>query len=157
MYKGRYLLYLAGPITGTTYGECTDWRQYVQDNLPEEIIGMSPLRAKQYLKNENDIADQYQDDLSVLSTQRGIFARDTWDATRCDGVFVNLLGTTRRVSIGTVMEIAWAWHARNPIILVMEIGNIHDHSMLREACPFRVDTIEEGINVAKALFLPTNH
>lgn len=156
MFRGRYLLYLAGPITGTSYGECTDWRQYVQDNLPDEIFGMSPLRAKRYLSKETDIADHYQNDLSVLSTQRGIFARDTWDATRCDGVFVNLLEATR-ISIGTVMEIAWAWHARNPIILVMDENNIHDHSMIREACPFQVRTLDEGIDIAKALFLPTSH
>jgi hypothetical protein len=33
--------------------------------------------------------------------------RDRFDATRCDVLLVNLLGA-ERVSIGTMMEVAWA-------------------------------------------------
>jgi hypothetical protein len=113
------------------------------------------MRHKDYLLQETTIVDCYDD--QILSSQRGIFARDSWDATRCDGIFVNLIGA-ERVSIGTVMEISWAWQARVPIILVMEDeGNIHEHSMIREACPFRVNSIEHGIEIAGKLFLPGTH
>jgi hypothetical protein len=62
------------------------------------------------------------------------------------------------VSIGTVMEISWAWSFRNPIVLVMEKeGNIHEHAMIREACPFRVETLEEAIEVLAALFVQSSH
>lgn len=145
-------IYLAGPITGTTYGECTDWRDYVTTELEPDIISFSPMRHKSYLSGETQIGDSYEH--TVLSSQRGIFARDSYDCSRVDALFVNLLGATR-VSIGTVMEIAWGWSYRKPIILIMEdAGNIHEHSMLREACPFRVRTVEEGIHTIKALLLP---
>ena len=146
----QYLVYLAGPITGCSYGECTSWRQGVIKALPPHIIGLSPLRQKEYLGMETAIMDQYPD--TVMSCQRGIMTRDRWDATRADAVFVNLLGATR-VSIGTVMEIAWADAKRIPIVLVMEkTGNVHEHAMLRDAVGFRVETIDEGVNVLKALF-----
>ena len=151
------LVYLAGPITGTSYGECTDWRQYVQEQLAQNwnVAGMSPMRHKDYLLRETSMGDTYED--QVMSSQRGIFARDFWDADRCDALFVNLLGADR-VSIGTVMEISWAWSARNPCVLVMENeGNPHEHAMLREACPFRVDTIDEGIQVIGTLFSQSDH
>src|SRR5271157_1829498 len=100
------LVYLAGPITGLTYQGCTDWRQKAMDYLAEYgIQGLSPLRAKDYLLNETSIADTYDD--TILSSQRGIFARDKFDCERSDVIFVNLLGA-QRVSIGTVMEIGWA-------------------------------------------------
>ena len=150
------LVYLAGPITGTSYGECTDWRQFVQDRLSNKgIIGLSPMRHKDYLLQETAMGDTYEE--QVMSSQRGIFGRDFWDATRCDALFVNLLGADR-VSIGTVMEISWAWSARNPVVLVMENeGNPHEHAMLREACYFRVPTVEEGIDVIGKLFLQSDH
>ena len=145
-------VYLAGPITGATYGECTDWRGYVTTELEPDIISFSPMRHKSYLSGETQIGDSYEH--TVLSSQRGIFARDSYDCSKVDMVFVNLLGATR-VSIGTVMEIAWAWSYRKPIILVMEdTGNIHEHSMLKEACPFRVTSLKEGVNTVKALLLP---
>jgi len=144
------LIYLAGPITGKTYTGCTDWREHFVQNAPAGLVGLSPMRSKQYLRQETSVADQYTE--SLLSCQRGIFARDSWDTHRCDALLVNLLGADR-VSIGTVMEIAWAQAARKPIVLVMEKeGNIHEHAMLREACPFRVETLEEAYATLSALF-----
>lgn len=157
------LVYLAGPITGLTYGNCTDWRQQAISSLADVgIDGLSPMRGKEYLKNRSVIADSYEKGVgSVLSGQRGIFARDRNDCMRADLVLVNMLGATR-VSIGTVMEIAWADSNKTPIVLIMEEGdprvdkyNIHEHAMLREACPFRVTTLEDALDVTKIILLPS--
>ena len=116
---------------------------------------MSPMRHKDYLLQETAMGDTYED--QVMSSQRGIFGRDFWDSNRCDALFVNLLGA-ERVSIGTVLEIAWAWSARNPVVLVMEDeGNPHEHAMLRECSYFRVPTVDEGIDVLGKLFLQSEH
>ncbi|GAG68694.1 unnamed protein product [marine sediment metagenome] len=129
--RNDFIVYLAGPISGCSYDGCTDWREYVMRALPDGITGLSPMRSKQYLIGETTVADQY--DAKVLSTQRGIFARDSWDCRRCDAILVNLLGA-EKVSIGTVMEIAWAHAFNKPVVLVMEEeDNLHEHSMLREA------------------------
>lgn len=148
--RGMSTVYLAGPITGLSYGECTDWREYAIKELDAAgIRGVSPLRAKSYLSNEGKIADSYEQ--IVLSSSRGITTRDRWDATRCDVLLASLLGADR-VSIGTVMEVAWADLSRIPIVLVMEKEkNLHDHAMLREVAGFRVETLEEGLNVVKAI------
>jgi hypothetical protein len=155
--------YLAGPITGLSYGNCTDWREYAIKELGRVgITGLSPMRAKDYLQNENVVGDSYEH--TVLSSSRGIITRDRWDTTRCDIILANFL-SAEQVSIGTVMELAWADLARVPSIVVMEPtlpstgtpvrpGNVHEHSMVREATGFRVETLEEGLNVAKAILLP---
>lgn len=144
-------VYLAGPITGTKYDCSVGWRDYVKSQLAPEIDCFSPMRAKQYLKAKESIADQY--DEFVLSTQRGIFARDFHDCQKRDLIFINLLGANR-VSIGTVMEIAWGAAFKKPIVLVMEKeGNPHNHALIREACPFHVETIEDGLFVTRAILL----
>jgi hypothetical protein len=54
--NGSKLVYLAGPITGTSYGECNDWRDYAASRFadrPDNLIAViSPLREKHYLKDE---------------------------------------------------------------------------------------------------------
>lgn len=149
-------VYLAGPITGTTYGECTDWREIAYQVFKSAgIEAYSPMRAKDYLLQETSVADSYED--TIMSSQRGIYARDFYDCRSKDALFVNLIGATR-VSIGTVMEIAWAAAYQKPIVLVIENeNNIHEHSMIREACPLRVDNLNEGVDVMKALLLPVGH
>lgn len=143
-------IYLAGPITGLTFGACTDWRDYMTNKFPKHIKGQSPMRGKEYLSKERTISDQYVG--SVLSCQKGITTRDRWDTSRCDAIVVNLLGATR-VTIGTMIEIGWADAFRKPIILIMEEeGNLHDHSMVRECAGFIVRSVDEAINVLTTMF-----
>lgn len=147
-------VYLAGPITGLTYGQGQGWRDFVTSDLAAAgIKGLSPLRAKDYLAAIGELSGHGREyaHLGVLSTPRAVMTRDRFDATRCDVLFVNLLGADR-VSIGTVMEIAMADIARTPIVCAIEpTGNPHEHMMISEAIGFRVPSIEEALHVVKAI------
>jgi nucleoside 2-deoxyribosyltransferase len=149
-------VYLAGPITGLSYAGATDWREAAKRALLPDIEALSPMRAKEYLAHVGEFTsdgDAYEP-YSVMSTNRGITTRDRWDATRCDVLLVNLLGA-RAVSIGTVMEIAWADLVRKPIVIAMEPeGNPHEHGMVKEATGFRVPTLEAALHVVRAILLP---
>ncbi len=147
----QFLLYLAGPITGVSFGDCTDWRDSVAKKLPPHIIGVSPLRGKQFLNKESSIKDSYEN--HPLASQKGITVRDRFDVMRADAILVNLLGA-KKVSIGTVMEIAWADLLRKPIIVAMEPENIHSHSMLRESSNYLVPTLEEATLIAITVLSP---
>lgn len=141
-------IYLAGPITGLSYGESTDWRSQVASQLPSHIRPLSPMRGKQYLKGEATILDSYSQ--HIMSTSKGITTRDRFDVARADAVFANFLGA-KKVSIGTVIEIAWADMLRKPIIVVMEKDNVHQHSMLNECAGFITESLDEAISVAVRL------
>lgn len=149
-------VYLAGPICGLSYDGATGWREYAEAALATDgIRSFSPMRSKAFLSG-HDAANPlgphgYQ---HVLSTPKAITTRDRRDCTTCDAVLMNLRGATR-VSIGTVIEIAWADMARVPVVLVMEReGNLHEHCMVREMCGFQVETLEQGIATVKAILLP---
>lgn len=147
-----YTVYLAGPITGLTYDGATDWREAVIKSFPAHIKGLSPMRGKQYLGNSKEpIKDSYSE--FVMSTPKAIVTRDRFDATRCDVLLVNLLGATK-VSIGTVMEIAWADAHRIPIVIAMEKNNPHDHSMIVQVAGYIVDTLEEATTVVERILTP---
>lgn len=144
-----YHVYLAGPISKCSYDGATNWREYARDLLGPHIVALSPMRGKSYLQAETSLGDTYPD--YVMSTDKGIMGRDTFDVRRSDVLLVNFLGATR-VSVGTVMEIGMA-HALNiPVVLVIEqTGNPHEHAMLREACAWRVDSLDEGIRIVNSV------
>jgi nucleoside 2-deoxyribosyltransferase len=148
----EFLLYCAGPITGVSYGESTDWREYVASKLPPHIKAVSPMRGKKYLANENNIKDSYEE--YPLSSQKGITCRDRMDVMRCDMILVNFLGANK-VSIGSVMEIGWADAWRKPIIVVMEKDNVHSHAMIREVAGYIVSNLDEAIKIVIAVLSPT--
>lgn len=144
-----HTVYLAGPISGCSYDEAVDWREGVIGALAgKRIKGLSPMRCKNYLEGMKDLDKNCIEygAINCLSSPRGIMTRDRFDCTRCDVLLVNLLGA-KKVSIGTVMEIAWADLSRIPIIVVMEPGNIHEHAMVSEAIGFRVGTLNEAIDL----------
>lgn len=154
----QHQVYLAGPITGLNYGACTDWRKYAKQQLESAGIQAwsSPMRGKEYLetvaRDKPFTADgNAYSSMGPLSSDRGIVTRDRWDATRCDVILVNFLGA-KQVSIGTVFEIAWADLSRIPVVCCMEpTGNPHEHGFIKEAIGFRVETLDYGIDIVKAI------
>ena len=135
-------LFLAGPLTGISHGDALDWRKYVESKLPSDVIAFSALRGKEYVAKEAVLKDSYPEHL--LSTPQGTITRDRYDVSRCDALLVNFLKADR-VSIGTIMEMAWADAWRIPIILAMEKGNIHDHAFVRQVAGFIAGDLDEAI------------
>lgn len=150
-------VYLAGPIAGSKFDEVDQWRIQAREQLAHyKIDGFSPLRAKGYLRALGTLSPQCiaEGEVGVLSRPKAIMVRDFRDATTCDVLLVNLLGATR-ISIGTMMEVAWAYQRHTPIVCCIEqSGNVHEHAMLNEAVGFRVTSLEEGIAICVAILDP---
>lgn len=143
-------VYLAGPITGCSYGGATEWRQYVADRLPDYILPVSPMRGKQYLGAEEKIGLSYEQ--YPLSCKKGITCRDRHGIMSCDAVLMNFLGA-KTVSIGTAIEVGWADMLRKPIIVVMEKDNPHAHPIIEECAGFILDNLDEAIHVVTAVLM----
>lgn len=145
----RFLVYLAGPIGGCTYHGCTEWREEVAKQLNRDTIHcLSPMRGKDFLCNEKAIdAIDYE---HPLATAKGIISRDFNDTTRADVLLVNLMGT-EKVSIGTVMEIAWAYDRRIPIVCLIEEKNVHQHKMLMQAVNFVTTDLDEAVAFVRTI------
>lgn len=149
------LVYLAGPIAGITGYEATDWRTLAAHRLEiHNIETLSPMRAKQSLGEQSRISVNYHDyeKLGTFFTSKAIMARDFNDVKRCDVLLVNLLGAPRP-SLGTVMELAWAYALQKPAVVAIEAeGNVNDnHPMIHEAIPFRVETLDEAIDAVAVI------
>lgn len=145
------LIYLAGPITGLSYGGATDWRAHVYRRFqPWGFVTISPMRAKSYLKNESVIGQAYEE--YPLSSAEGICLRDYNDVGRADLILVNLLGA-QKISVGTVLELGFAAGRGKPIIVAIEPENVHRHPMLPG---LKVPDLDTAVECAAAV-LSTDH
>lgn len=121
-------VYLAGPITGESWGGANAWREYAREILEERGVRvLSPLRNKGYLANETSIQMSYD---HVMSSEKAIVMRDLYDVQTCDALLVNFLGATEK-STGTIAEIGAASILHKPIVVVMEEDNVHQHPFVR--------------------------
>lgn len=160
-----FKVYLAGPISITTWKGATEWREHAIEYLAKySIAGINPLRGKDYLKavvgrkkfeNAFDKSEGVYKgctDINIhpLSTAHGITKRDRWDVMRSDLVLVNLMGT-KQVSIGTVMEIAWADAAGKYILIAMENDNIHQHGMVIQSASLIMPTYEKALELVPVI------
>jgi nucleoside 2-deoxyribosyltransferase len=146
-------VYLAGPISGKTFDESEGWRDYARRMLHLTGTGIeaySPMRAKEYLRDEGTI-DPFVQSPEVMSTPSGITTRDRWDCTRADVVLANFADSGDRVSIGTCIELGWADISRVPVVGVLPEDNVHNHPMVWELVGFRVPTLDEAIEVIVAM------
>jgi nucleoside 2-deoxyribosyltransferase len=154
----KYLVYLAGPISGLDYDAATKWRLDVANELYKNrtagsIEVLSPLRSKSFLKDKGIIEGSYDD--SQLATSKGILTRDRNDILRSDFVIFNFLGAKDRVSIGTCCEVSIADCFRKPSVLVIEDeGNPHDHPFITESCGYRVNNLEDAVDLTINFLMP---
>lgn len=157
MSKDRPSVYLAGPIAGLDYDGVIDWREHVRVSL--QLVGIecySPMRGKEFLSDVKEFSCLGEPDAGHLATAEAITMRDHWDCMTRDLIFMNMLGA-KKTSIGTVMEAAWGWAYRKPIVLIMESdgSNPHEHGMFTEATrAMRFETLAEGIAATKVILLP---
>jgi nucleoside 2-deoxyribosyltransferase len=147
-------VYIAGPITGLSYQGSTDWRKLAYTALSRsEITVYSPMRNLDFLAHMKQMPDAYEH--NALSAAKGIVAQDRFDVMRADLVYANLLGA-ERVSIGTVIELAWAHAFNTPVLISMEPeGNPHDHAFIKEIAGWIVPSIEEAISTIRHILLPS--
>ncbi len=145
-------VYLAGPITGLSYASATSWREFAEEYLASRgLVGLSPMRAKNYLSETVKFPMAYGEGGNPLSTDKGITTRDRNDVLNCDLVLANFLGADH-ASCGTAIEFGWADAWRVPVIMVIEPeGNPFDHGMMRSIAGFRVETLETGLELAVAI------
>lgn len=160
-------VYLAGPITGLSYQEARHtWRQEFSRLVPAHIHCLSPMRAKDFLLDQQVLVgdpDMYPQHL--MATASGIVTRDRNDVKNCDAM-VAVLSNAEKASVGTCIEFGWADAFRKPIVMVIEdqadadhmrpdlAPNPHWHAMLTEISGYVTPSLDEAAHIVTHLLTP---
>ncbi len=148
-------VYLAGPIASQTLAQANGWREALALRLADVgITAYNPLRGKQqFLPQYGPVGHDTEHYVEhPLVRARAITARDRNDVTTADLMVVNFLGYEGK-STGTAVEFGWADSARIPVLVIIEPGQAL-HPMLESIMDFRVDSLEQALEVICAVLLP---
>jgi nucleoside 2-deoxyribosyltransferase len=147
-------IYLAGPIAGQT-GDAVNVSIAEKSAVLIDFgfLVYHPMVGKEslILKSETFKPSGYED--FPIATNHAIFARDKWMVAQSDVILADLSNSGGRVSIGTMMEIAWANFLGKQIIVIMPFGNVHDHLFVREAATIIFGNMEEAYDYLRELSL----
>jgi len=125
-------IYLARPISGCTPIEVLSYYREVSEELLQcGYDVLCPMKGKANLRVEKEYRAEFSKKGygTPIITNNSIFNRDKWMISQSDIVYVNLVGA-KTVSIGSMMELAWASHFCKYVVLSMEDENVHQHAFV---------------------------
>lgn len=124
MYRIGPQVYLAGPMLGHTVGEAMHWRLRLRDKLLDAGMGYSmPHDATDWFVYPEDYVLKGEE----LANVADIWQWDKLIVESADAVLVDFR-YARRVSIGTVQEIAWAVCRGVPVVLLMPKAGVKEET-----------------------------
>jgi len=137
-------IYLAHPISGL---KAVDVFNYYDDMYAKlKDVGyrvLTPMYGKDHLRCEKEFrASGYK---FPCTTNHALFNRDKWMVEQADVVYANLMSAPQ-VSIGTMMELAWASHMRKHVIVSMPVECVHAHAFVFEAASVVYNTHEDALD-----------
>jgi len=144
-------VYLAGPITDCNLYEANDWRNaFIGKLRAMGVRGISPLRCEP-LHGER-YAASYND--PRFGSPKAIGSKNFMDVQRCDLTLAYFpeAETERRVSIGTIAEVGWAFAMRKPVIIVSEHKTITEHPVLIATSSWMLPTLDDAFDTINGLF-----
>lgn len=131
-------VYLSGPMGGCSFKEMREWRDYAVSKLNSNTLRCTdPTRS-------------FTEHAAPIETPKWVNRRDYFDCTQAQAILVNFKGM-KSISIGTVMEIAWAYQKQIHVIAVVDSGGPQNHPMLKDSITHEVYTLDEGIAAIKEL------
>ena len=142
----KTFVYLAGPIAGCTKDQANDWRDYVKAELPDGIVGVSPLRCEPIIGDIYELG--YQDPKFGLA--KAIAGKNEFDTKKCDIVLAYLpkVLNDQRPSIGTIIEMAWAHMLGKTVILVTDDPYYQQHPLVQQVASWPpLATLDDAIDV----------
>jgi len=140
-----FTIYLGGPITGKTANEVFDFFEKTAIDLRNEGFRvLHPMIGKDNLRTEVEFKDKGYV-TNPVTTDKAITARDNWAVNQSDILFMDFSSSGDRVSIGSVIEIAWASQLNKQIVVVIPEGNIHAHAMLLQSATVVFESRDEAM------------
>ena len=136
-------VYLAGTIIGKKMKECLEWRMKIRQHysmMGWNIAWLDPLNSS------HEIGSISSDGLKSSIPSQGIFDRDFLSIQNSDIIVANLdsFGESRP-PVGTISEIALAWHMMKPIIVISREEHYVEHPFIKKFASLFCDTVDDLI------------
>jgi nucleoside 2-deoxyribosyltransferase len=146
-------IYIAHQISGLAFDQANDYFLQTAEILADYGYDvLSPMTGKGYLRPDAKTDEEVLQSVGYLfpsATDHAIFERDRWMVTQADIVYVNL-EDMERVSIGCLMELAWASLLGKHTVIVVNTA-IYKHCFVKEAADIMFTSHDEAIEYLQIL------
>jgi nucleoside 2-deoxyribosyltransferase len=148
----KQYVYLAGPIYGCSYDEAVGWRREVCDSLLPGIVGISPMRMKEFLEKNDRIGHHYSHE-PIVGAPMPIASRDFFDVQKTDAIlaYIPQWSTSRRPACGTLLELGAAIAWGKPIILISDDERICESPLIIGKVGWQLRSLAEGIAAVNSI------
>lgn len=135
--------YLAGFINGNKLKECIEWRVRIREHYNNYKGERYPIEWLDPL-NSGELDHIDAQGLKSNIPRNAIVQKDLLSIENSDIIIANLdtFGELRP-PIGTICEVAIAWHLRKPIILITNNDNYKEHPFLSYFASMVVKDVDE--------------
>lgn len=135
-------IYLVHPISGLSADDVFDYYVKTKARLQDLYDVLTPMYGKKFLRCEKEFkAHDYK---HPCTTNHAIFNRDKWMVQQSDIIYANF-EKAQGISIGSMMELAWASMLGKHVVVTMPENNIHAHAFVFEAASVIYNTHEEAM------------
>lgn len=131
----KLTVYCAHPISGETWENVVKY--YTNIKITLENLGFNvlhPMTGKGEMRTQ--IEERFKpaghNATNPMCTNHAIFERDRWMVQNCDVLYLDLRGC-QGISIGCMMELAWASLLGKYTVVVMDEKGMHKHAFVLEA------------------------
>lgn len=115
-------IYLGGPISGLTYDQASEWRLSLADELPAHgWTGLSPLDYNGNPRDRAAVLDPWFEDMfdDDVTPEQAVHA-DFRMIERSSAVLFNFEQPTTTVSLGSLVELGYAYAKSKPIVVICD-------------------------------------
>jgi len=138
----EFTAYCARPISGREHEDVVDYYRRIGCRLSAAGIRiLTPTCGKGYVSNDSKWSKQAA---KCVCTDHAIKERDKWMVQNSNIIFVNLVGAVK-VSIGSVMELAWADMLNVHSVVALDEPNVHQHPFVVDCADIIFPTEEEAL------------
>lgn len=138
MSQTKPLVYLAGPITGMQNNEISKWREGVKQQLSHICIFDDPTSRTFHSSDNLSTAERKTIGKTVVTDSE-------ISVSSADLILLNLK-CAHRISIGSMIEVAWAAFLNKSIVVVIDKYNIHQSDLLlsEDCVSFVTDNLSDA-------------
>lgn len=162
-------VYLAGPILNQTEADANDWRRMASARLEKTgIRAVSPLRCEPP-GVDGTYALGYSD--PKFGTARAIGSKNLFDVRNCtmvlayfpvqmeeqatgfddDGCATGTELVKKPFSLGTVLEIGWAFALGKPAVVASADARLVEHPVFKACAGWIVPELDDGLEVVEGI------
>jgi nucleoside 2-deoxyribosyltransferase len=153
MSDGKYRVYLVGVISEDKITH--EWRKEAAKKLGSNFVVDDPTSTKfdkESWKEASGDSDKLHEIYELHQTEI-LLPKSHQSVAKADIILANLaIEASDRPMIGSIMEIAWAYHQNKTVIAIRGSSYYSKHPMIRGAVQAWVDSVEEACILVKEFF-----